>query len=258
VYYKHAKLLDQEFFSKDELDELHAIAKKNPLSKLISSARWKEESAIDFAFTSAQIEGNTYSKADTIALLKTGRTATDKRFTEALMIVNLRSAYDYILENSRLVLINPLPELKQYHKILMRGILDDSELGMTRKTEGVMIGGCNYVPLSGVAALNKELDFLTNQLNKISDPFEKSIYASSNISYLQYFEDGNKRTSRIFQNAILMANNLAPLLFPISCIRDYLDATIIYYEQGDPLMNRAFFLESYRHAYGNKSENTTP
>lgn len=128
--------------------------------KLISSARWKEESAIDFVFASAQIEGNTYSRADTIALLKLGKTANDKCFTDALMIVNLRAAYDYILANSDLVLINPLLELQHYHKILMRGILDDCELGITRKTKGVIIGGSDYIPLSGITALNREMEFL--------------------------------------------------------------------------------------------------
>ena len=249
IHYKSSKLFDLDFFSEGELSELHAMTKRNPLDKFTASARWKEESAIDFVFTSAQIEGNTYSKADTIALLKIGKTASHKRFTEAVMIVNLRSAYDYILENSKLVIVNPLGELKKYHEILMRGLLPDSELGTTRKTEGVRIGGSDYIPLSGVAALNKEIDILIDQLNKINDPFNKAIYASSNLSYLQYFEDGNKRTSRVFQNAVLMANNLVPLLFPIRSIRDYLDATIIYYEQGDPIMNRAFFLENYRNNY---------
>ncbi len=40
------------------------------LETMLGNARWKEESAIDFTFTSAQIEGNTYTRADTIMLLR--------------------------------------------------------------------------------------------------------------------------------------------------------------------------------------------
>ena len=64
-----------EVFRDEELAELHRHAGANPLPTLLANPRWKEESAIDFAHTSAQIEGNTYSRADTITLLKMGRTA---------------------------------------------------------------------------------------------------------------------------------------------------------------------------------------
>lgn len=250
THYQSSLLLNHQIFSDDDLKCLHEIASNSPLTQMVSSARWKEESAIDFVFTSAQIEGNTYSRADTIGLLKIGKTANDKRYSDAVMIMNLRAAYDYILENANLVQINPASEFSKYHAILMRGLISDNEIGTVRITKGTRIGGSSYVPLSGANLLNRELAILFEELSNISDPFAKSIYAAANLSYLQYFEDGNKRTSRVFQNAVLMANNLAPVLFPVTSIRDYIDATLLYYEQGDPIMLRSFMLEAYRQAYG--------
>jgi len=254
THYQPSRLFNHDIFSNEELKCLHEIAAASPLEQLTSSARWKEESAIDFVFTSAQIEGNTYSRADTISLLKIGKTANDKRYTDAVMIMNLRTAYDYILENAHWVLTNPQTEFLKYHSILMQGLLPNDELGKARTTKGTMIGGSSYVPLSGANLLGKELPILFTELSKIEDPFAKAIYASTNLSYLQYFEDGNKRTSRVFQNAVLMANNLAPVLFPVAAIADYIDATLVYYEQGDTLMSRAFMLEAYKQAYGDCSQ----
>lgn len=250
MHYQPSRLFNHDIFSEEELKCLHEIAGGSPLSSLVTSQRWKEESAIDFVFTSAQIEGNTYTRADTISLLKIGKTANDKRYTDAVMIMNLRAAYDYILKHAQLVLSDPAGELSRYHSMLMRGLLSDAELGAARKTRSTMIGGSTYQPLSGTDSLLKERAILFAQLEEIPDPFAKAIYASTNLSYLQFFEDGNKRVSRIFQNAILMANDLAPVLFPVSAIKDYLDAILFYYDHGDPVMNRAFMLQAYKLAYG--------
>ena len=254
MHYQPARLLSHDFFSEEELRCLHEIAAASPLSTLIAGERWKEESAIDFVYTSAQIEGNTYSRADTISLLKIGKTANDKRYTDAVMIVNLRSAYDYILEHANLVIGDPAGELAKYHSILMRGLLPDGDLGTARKTRGTMIGASSYRPLSGADLLLRERNVLFAEMGQIPDPFSKAIYASTNLSYVQFFEDGNKRTSRVFQNALLMSHNLAPVLFPVSAIQDYLEAILMYYEHGDPILNRAFMLNAYKAAYGDCRE----
>jgi Fic family protein len=250
MHYQPTRLFSQDIFSEEDLGCLHEIAAASPWSDLIASQRWREESAIDFVFTSAQIEGNTYTRADTISLLKIGVTANDKRYSDAVMIMNLRAAYDYILDHAHLVLSDPAAELSRYHSILMRGLLPDEDLGAARKTRGTMIGGSAYQPLSGADHLLRERSTLFAEMDKISDPFAKAIYASTNLAYLQFFEDGNKRTSRIFQNAVLIAHNLAPVLFPVTAIKDYLDGVLTYYDHGDPILNRAFMLQAYKTTYG--------
>jgi Fic family protein len=175
------------------------------------------------------------------------------------MIMNLRTAYDHILEKSKNVLNDPIGSLQTYHSILMHGLLESEVLGRPRKSIGTAIFGSGYIPLSRQERLEKELNTLIDCLSKINDPFEKALYASSNLEYLQFFEDGNKRTSRLFQNAILMANNLPPVLFPISEIKNYIDSTIYYYEHGDHILNRALMINAYRKAYvTNEVERQTP
>lgn len=238
-----------EIFRDVELEELRRCAQANPLTALLGNERWKEESAIDFAYTSAQIEGNTYSRADTITLLKLGRTAGGKSFMEAQMIVNLRDAHSLILDHAVDIVNAGIDGLRRIHTVLMRGILPDDQLGATRKTTRVRIAGTEYVPPDGVLYIDKQAAVIFRNLGCANNPFDASVYAACNLSYLQIFEDGNKRTSRVFQNAILIAAGLPPIQFPISLIQAYIDAQLVFYETGDFLMHRAFVLETYRTSY---------
>ena len=258
IGYLPSRLANIEVFRDEELQELSRGAQSNPLCSLLKNPRWKEESAIDFAYTSAQIEGNTYSRADTITLLKMGRTAGGKSFLDAQMLVNLRDAYTMILTDAANIVESGLDGLRRVHASLMRGILPDDQLGATRKTMRVRIAGTEYVPPDGVPYIEKQAAEIFKYLGQAKNPFDASVYAACNLSYLQIFEDGNKRTSRVFQNAILVAADLPPIQFPISMIEAYIDAQLVYYETGDFLMHRGFVLEAYRSAYPEPAPTTEP
>lgn len=250
IHYRPDLLEKTEFFSVDEIALLNEMVASFPLDCFVKNNRWKEESALDFVYTSAQIEGNQYTLGDTIKLLEEGKTAGDKSFRDATMIVNLRAAYNLILARSTEIMSDPFQAICSLHKVLMRGLLDDQELGAVRLTRGTLIGGTAYMPISGGERLRKEMEVFLDRLSTIEDPFSKSFYAFANIPYLQYFEDGNKRTSRCFSNAILMASGMPPILFPATAKNDYLEATVLYYETGDPIMLKSFVIQAYRDSYG--------
>ena len=75
---------------------LDSLNNKFSLEKFLSDHRAIQELEIDFIYTSALIEGNTYSQADTEALLKYGQTAGGKKYYDALMLINLRDAWQLI------------------------------------------------------------------------------------------------------------------------------------------------------------------
>lgn len=249
IHYLEARLENIEVFREDEISRLQNCVKANPLINLLSNPRWKEESGIDFVYTSAQLEGNTYSRADTISLLKANITAGGKPLKDAQMIVNLRAAYDYVLEYHTQIEANPLVEIRRLHKILMRNLLPEDDLGKTRTTKGTKIGGTGYLPPTGASYLDAQAAKIAANLLQVKEPFSRSLYAACNISYLQLFEDGNKRTSRVFQNAILLNSAIAPLLVRMESLSQYLEAQLSYYETGDYIFHRAFMLESYEIAY---------
>lgn len=249
IHYVSSRLENVEIFNEEDVAKLRQHASSHPLSKLTSSPRWKEESAIDFTYTSAKIEGNTYTRADTITLLKQGITAGGKSFYEAKMIVNLRDTYTMVLDRAAAIVANPLEGIRTIHKSLMNGLLPEHQLGTTRKTTNARIGGTEYIPPDGVQYIEKQAARIFENLGKTSDPFSASIYAACNLSYLQFFEDGNKRTSRVFQNAVLMAADLPPLQFPVSMNAQYVEAQLTYYEQGDYSFHRGFLIQAFENAY---------
>ena len=249
IHYVSSRLENIDIFTEEDVAKLRQHASAHPLSKLINSPRWKEESAIDFTYTSAQIEGNTYTRADTITLLKEGITAGGKSFYEATMIVNLRDTYKMLLEKAGDIVADPLRGIRTIHKSLMKGLLPEDQLGSTRKTTNARIGGSEYVPPNGVKYIEKQAARVFENLEKTTDTFSASIYAACNLSYIQFFEDGNKRTSRVFQNAVLMAANLPPLQFPVTMNSQYIEAQLTYYEEGDYSFHRGFMMEAFRNAY---------
>lgn len=64
-----SRLANLEVFRDSELSELHQLAQASPLQGLLQDPAWREASAIDFAYASGLVEGNTYSREDAIALL---------------------------------------------------------------------------------------------------------------------------------------------------------------------------------------------
>ncbi|MFD2880310.1 hypothetical protein ACFTAO_37220 [Paenibacillus rhizoplanae] len=81
--------------------QLQEASLRYPLESFLMNYRNVEEIGIDFVYSSAKLEGNTYSKVDTINLLKMGITAGGKLYSDAQMILNLRDAYNFVLTSKR-------------------------------------------------------------------------------------------------------------------------------------------------------------
>ena len=68
------------------------------------------------------------------------------------------------------------------------------------------------------------------------------------ISYLQAFQDGNKRTSRLLSNAILMAYGSLPMSYRAVNEVEYKKAIIVFYEQGIISPMKEIFMAQYAFA----------
>ena len=78
--------------------------------------------------------------------------------------------------------------------------------------------------------------------------FEKSFLALLLISYIQPFEDGNKRTSRILGNALLLANDYCPLSYRSVDEVEYKKGVLLFYEQNSAFYFKQLFLDQFRQA----------
>jgi len=243
MQYNPAFVTRREILSATQRSGLHALALKCPLDAFRGDTRNYEEMQVDFVYTSAKIEGNTYDRIDTDTLLRMGITAGGKRYSDAVMLFNLRNGFDQIMRIDAAAALD-LDFVCDLHKVLMRDLLPVHEQGLVR-TSAVQIGASSYVPPDDPGRLRTEMKFILETAAAYADPFEQAIYLHCNLAYLQYFRDGNKRTARMIQTAALVKAGILPLFFSDTLIDAYQRSTVRYYETGDYAPYAAFFLQNY-------------
>ncbi|HEY8330420.1 MAG TPA: Fic family protein [Pseudomonas sp.] len=167
---------------------------------------------IDLSWASSHLEGNTYSRLDTVELIEHGQAAQGKAALETQMILNHKSAIELLVENADTVGFNRFT-LLNLHSALAENLLPNpADEGRVRQ-HAVEIGNSVYRPLSAPQQIDELLDQLLEKASRIADPFEQSFFVMVHLPYLQPFADINKRTSRLAANLPLFRANLCPLTF---------------------------------------------
>lgn len=167
---------------------------------------------IDLSWASSQLEGNTYSRLDTRALIEQGQKAHGKAAMETQMILNHKSAIELLVDNVETAQFDRYT-LMNLHAILSENLLPHrADEGRIRQ-HAVEIGKSVFRPLAVPQQLNDQLTLLLDTVNQITDPFEQCFFILVHLPYLQPFADINKRTSRLLANLPLFRANLCPLTF---------------------------------------------
>ncbi|WP_282195952.1 Fic family protein [Turicimonas muris] len=219
------------------MKSLPKIARQKEMERLVIDLSWK----------SSQIEGNTYSLLETEALLKDAREAKGKSKTEALMILNHKKALSYILENPDFFDKLTVSKIEDIHYLLTKN------MGVTRNVRSFRVGitGTSYTPLDNSFQISEALEQTCRLINDKKNILEKAFLALVLISYIQPFEDGNKRTSRIISNAVLLANSYCPISFRTVEPIDYRYATLLFYEQNNLSELKQMFIEQFEFSTSN-------
>jgi hypothetical protein len=103
-----------------------------------------------------------------------------------------------------------------------------------------------YVPTQVPSLLEEMLGHIVEKARSIKNPVEAAFFLWVNLAYLQPFEDGNKRTSRLCANLPLMLSNCAPLSFLDVETTDYAMAMLGVYERLDLTLATELFDWTYR------------
>ncbi len=184
---------------------------------------------IDLSYNSSRLEGNTYSKLDTQKLIEEGLTAEGKIHKETVMILNHKEAIAFMIENAEEMTLNPFT-IRNIHSLLAQDLLTNPKAcGKIREIE-VGISQSAYTPLNNPQQLDEYLSLILRKAEKIEDPFERSFFLLLHLSYLQAFEDVNKRTARLSCNIPFMQHNLCPLSFIDVPQEDYFKSLLYFYE----------------------------
>ena len=173
---------------------------------------------IDLSWASSQLEGNTYSRLDTRALIEHGQVAQGKAATETQMILNHKTAIELLVESVERQGSESAAGFDRYtlmnlHAALSENLLPNpADEGRVRQ-HIVEIGKSVFRPLSVPQQIDEALAMLLTKASQIDDPFEQAFFMLVHVPYLQPFADINKRTSRLIANLPLFRANLCPLTF---------------------------------------------
>ncbi|MDD7312996.1 MAG: Fic family protein [bacterium] len=226
----------------EKLNDIY-IAKRNKLSPTLLQKEF-ERLTVELAWKSSKIEGNTYTLLDTERLLNDNISATGKTKDETNMVLNHKKALDFVLKAPEYYKNISIAKIEELHKLLV------NELGVATGIRNGMVGivGTNYKPLDNTYQIKEALKDTVEVINATNNPVEKALIAVLMIAYIQPFEDGNKRTSRILSNAILLANGYCPLSYRSVDEVEYKKAVILFYEQNNASYFKRLFLEQFRQA----------
>ena len=158
------------------------------------------------------------------------------------MILNHKKALEYILGERKDFRKLNLRKIEDIHRIIVEGL--GVQHGIRKGLVGVV--GTRYKPLDNEHQINEAVEKTVKIINGLDDCFSKALVGLAMISYIQPFEDGNKRTSRLLTNSILLADDACPLSFRSIDEGDYKKAIIIFYEQNSIRMLKQLFIQQFK------------
>lgn len=199
---------------------------------------------IDLSYNSSRLEGNTYSILDTQKLIEEGHTAEGKIREETVMIMNHKEAILFLVENAQDIELSPFT-IFNIHNLLAQDLLINPASCGNVRVVNVDIGGSAYKPLSNPHVLRELMELLLLKAKKIENPFEQSFFVLAHLSYLQAFEDVNKRTSRLACNIPFIKRNFCPLSFVDVSRENYNAALLVMYETNNVVPLLDLFVWAY-------------
>ena len=206
-----------------------------------------ERIIIEFSWKSSQIEGNTYSLLDTEALIKENKVANGKTKEETQMILNHKKAFDFVLSNKSKFKTLSRSKVEQIHEILIY------KLGIAKNLRLAPVGiiGTNYKPLDNVFQIEEAIEKMLRLVNSKKNFFEKAFLSLVLLSYIQPFEDGNKRVARMVSNAVLLAYDSIPISYRAVNETEYKKASLLFYEINNLSYFKQIFIKQFEFAAKN-------
>lgn len=189
---------------------------------------------VDYIWKSANLEGIGVTFPETQQIYN-GANLNNLTVSEVVAINNLKHGWQFLLDN-----IDYPVDYNYICKI--NSILGSNlilEAGYIRKM-GVRIGGTNWIP-----SIPKEDDVKEeiNKINTIENITERAITLMLYCMRTQIFNDGNKRTSMMVANQIMIQNGKGIISIPIEKQKEFFELLITYYETNEMDRLKQFIYE---------------
>lgn len=179
---------------------------------------------VDSIWKSANLEGIAVTYPETQAILDGGN-ANGLKMDEIVTINNLKHAWYFILENEDVP--NNFNILREINKIVGANLIINCG---NLRIAPVTIGGTDWKPPFPIESkIKEELE----ELLKIKNETERAITIMLWGMRRQMFIDGNKRTSMLFANKIMIDNGCGIITIANELQAYFFTKLINYYETND-------------------------
>lgn len=180
---------------------------------------------VDYIWKSARLEGLAVTYPDTEAIYN-GMGVPGIKVSEIVAVNNLKHAWQFVLDTLDYPADYPLVcKINQLvggdNLIINAGFL---------RTMPVSIGGTTWKPDMPIESKIKEE---LADIQEIENPTERAIILTLYLVRRQMFLDGNKRTSMLAGNHVMIANGCGIISVPIELQRDFTQMLVEFYESND-------------------------
>lgn len=193
-------------------------------SDVMLNIDFAKKNMVSTIYKQAILEGVATTFADTENIIEGGK-VNNMTSEDVLKIINLKHAWEFILNENVILSDTNFALLCQINKFILEGFYYNA--GKIRSTP-VSIGGTNWTPNLPIESTIKEE--LENIFNKDINDIDKAIELLLYTMKKQIFIDGNKRTSVIFTNHYLISKGKGIIVIPAELSEEYKNLLIKYYE----------------------------
>ena len=213
------------------------LAKVNSIKIGIEKALYiAEKLRNEFIYNMAKLEGNTLSFAEAETVIY-GTSVAGKQMSEIHQIEQIRDSWNELIAQIK----NNSFSINKYNFCNFNYIVANGEnhdaLGGFRKNE-VAISGTNFLPPLAIE-LDAQYQELLKKIEKMC-PMQAGLTFFMEASRNQFFGDGNKRSSQLMMNGILMSYGYAPFTISPEDEVSYRTELIKFYESHEAYPFYAF------------------
>jgi len=228
-------------FNPDEINRLKSVVNYYKKDKKYAYSMAKKDK-IDFIYNTSALEGNAMTFPEVQTLLE-GVTVGGHKLSDEQQVLNQSRSIELLfkmIEKSTFVLN------KDTVCALHKEVAKDEALSWgVFRTANVNIGGTQYLPPQA-SHLDEIFKEGVKKLQTIDDPILKALTYFLFGARTQFFFDGNKRTSRLIMNALLLIEGLPILNIKAVDKLEFNKKMIAFYDTGDYIEALEYF-NSYYH-----------
>lgn len=190
---------------------------------------------VDTIYKQAVLEGIAVTFLDIETIIEGGK-VNNVSADDVQKINNLKHAWQLILDEGVITSPSDYNLLRLINKLVEEGFYYNA--GSLRIVP-VSIGETKWKPELPIESLVKEQ---LAEILAIEDVYERAVQALLFVTKKQLFVDGNKRTSVIFANHILISNGAGLIVIPEEQVSEYKRLLIRYYESEEEIQAIRQFL----------------